>query len=76
MPLLPVAKPNLNGKLVTNTGKVKELLLNTFLFLMRHRPMKSELYKLQILRERLLYIRLEARRGKVHDGVSVSYVMY
>ena len=40
---LPVAKVNSNGTLVTNDSEVKELLLNTFMFRMRPRPMKPDL---------------------------------
>ena len=40
IPTLPVAKMNSNGTIVTNTHEVRELLLKTFMFPMRHRPMQ------------------------------------
>ena len=52
-PSLPVAKVDLSGNLVTNDSEVKELLLNTFMFRMRHRPIRPDLVNLQQLRERI-----------------------
>ena len=52
-PYLPVAKVDLSGNLVTNDSEVKELLLNTFMFRMRHRPIRPDLVNLQQLRERI-----------------------
>ena len=64
LPSLPVAKLNLNGHIVTNSQEVKDLLLSTFVFRMRHRPIRPDLIKLQQLRERLLQTRLDICRKR------------
>ena len=76
-PSLPVAKLNSSGHLVTNSCEIKELLLNTFMFRMRQRPIRPDLAKLQELRERLLHTRINSCKKhtsppwKHHELISV-----
>ena len=56
---LPVAKVNVEGRLVTSQGELKDLYLETFQHRLRHRPIKDDLRYLQSLKEELSRKRLE-----------------
>jgi hypothetical protein len=56
---LPVAKKNLDGRLVTSQQELKELYFGTFKHRIRHRPMKDDLKELEKLEEELCSKRLK-----------------
>ena len=62
---LPVAKRNIDGKIITNPELLKQLYLETYVHRLRHRPVHSEFSYLKDLKETLFDIRLEvAKRTK------------
>ena len=56
---IPVAKKDVEGRLITSQNELKELYLNTFKHRLRHRPMAEDLKNLEILKEELCSKRLE-----------------
>ena len=57
--LLPVAKKNIEGRLVTAPNELKELYAKTFKHRLRHRPINDDLKNLEALKEELCSRRLE-----------------
>ena len=62
-PTLPVAKQNVNGKLITSGNELKSLYLETFQFRLRDRPIKSEYKNIKELTDELCKLRLEKTKN-------------
>ena len=56
---VPVAKKNVDGRLITSHSEIKDLYLDTFRHRLRHRPMKEDLRDLENLKEELCSKRLQ-----------------
>ena len=56
---LPVAKRNVDGRIVSSQVELKKLYWDTFRHRLRHRPIKDDLKEIEILKEELCKKRLE-----------------
>ena len=60
---MPTVKKNVNGELVTEPTKLKELYKNTYKTRLQHRKMKPELLKMFDKKMELFNIRLKVRKN-------------
>ena len=56
---LPLAKNNVENKIISSQSELKELYLDTFKHRLRHRPIKDDLKHLEVLKEELCAKRLK-----------------
>ena len=68
MKQLPVAKKDVNNRIISSQNELKKLYLDTFKHRLRHRPIKDDLKQLEILKEELCEKRLElAKLNKTEE---------
>ena len=75
---LPVAKKDVDGRLVTSQNELKDLYLKTFKHRLRHRPIKNDLKDLENLKEELCKKRLELSKmfkSKAWDLKSLKKIL-
>ena len=61
---LPVAKVDINGRIISNPEELKRLYLNTYIHRLRHRPIRPDLKHLESLKMELFNKRLQLVRMK------------
>ena len=64
MKTLPIAKKDVNGRLVSNPEELKTLYIQTYIHRVRHRPVKPGFEELKMLKEELCARRLELVKMK------------
>ena len=64
MKTLPIAKKDVNGRLVSNPEELKTLYIQTYIHRLRHRPVKPGFEELKMLKEELCARRLELVKMK------------
>ena len=75
---LPLAKKNVENKIISSQSELKKLYLDTFKHRLRHRPIKDDLKHLEVLKEELCEKRLKfasMNKSKSWDSAKLHKVL-
>ena len=64
VPVVPVAKKDRSGNLITNHMGLKHLYLQTYIHRLRNRPIKTEFHEIKKLKTELFDLRLKLSQGR------------